>query len=79
MNFFLITVSLLAVMAEPEVRDSGLKVELVSKPDSCDRVARNGDMLEMHYTGTLEDGKKFDSRWVIHCFRLGNVSAERRC
>merc|ERR1712168_1715305 len=52
-----------AVMAEPEVRDSGLKVELVSKPDSCDRVARNGDMLEMHYTGTLEDGKKFDSSY----------------
>merc|ERR1719336_59803 len=63
MNFFLITVSLLAIMAEPEVRDSGLKVELVSKPDSCDRVARNGDMLEMHYTGTLEDGKKFDSSY----------------
>ena len=63
MKFFLITVSLLAVMAEPEVRDSGLKVELVSKPDSCDRVARNGDMLEMHYTGTLEDGKKFDSSY----------------
>merc|ERR1712077_106709 len=50
-------------MAEPELKDSGLKVEYVSKPDTCDRVARNGDMLEMHYTGTLEDGKKFDSSY----------------
>merc|ERR1712033_33649 len=52
-----------AVFAEPEVKDSGLKVEYVSKPDTCDRVARNGDMLSMHYTGTLEDGKKFDSSY----------------
>merc|ERR1712013_913248 len=49
-----------AAFAEPEVKDSGLKVEYVSKPDTCDKVARNGDMLSMHYTGTLEDGKKFD-------------------
>jgi len=52
-----------AVLAEPEVKDSGLKVEHVSKPDTCDKVARNGDMLSMHYTGTLEDGKKFDSSY----------------
>ena len=52
-----------AVLSDPEVKDSGLKVEYVSKPDTCDRVARNGDMLSMHYTGTLEDGKKFDSSY----------------
>jgi len=55
--------AMVAVLAEPEVKDSGLLVEHISKPDSCDRVARNGDMLEMHYTGTLEDGKKFDSSY----------------
>ena len=54
---------MVAVLAEPEVKDSGLLVEHISKPDSCDRVARNGDMLEMHYTGTREDGKKFDSSY----------------
>ena len=45
-----------------EVRDNGLKIEFVSKPDSCDKQAANGNLLTMHYTGTLAaDGKKFDS------------------
>merc|ERR1711910_41365 len=61
MKVFLMSVFVVAALAEPEVKESGLKVELISKPDSCDRVARNGDMLTMHYTGTLEDGSKFDS------------------
>merc|ERR1711936_581081 len=63
MKFFLMTMLVVVASAEPEVKESGLKVELISKPDSCDRVARNGDMLEMHFTGTLEDGKKFDSSY----------------
>ena len=64
MRVFLAVVAVAAtVLADPEVKDSGLKVEYVSKPDSCDKVARNGDMLTMHYTGTLEDGKKFDSSY----------------
>merc|ERR1712038_609867 len=61
MKVFLMSVLVAATMAEPELKESGLKVELLSKPDSCDKVARNGDMLTMHYTGTLEDGSKFDS------------------
>jgi len=43
--------------------DSGLKVEYLTKPETCDRVARNGDMLSMHYVGTLESGAKFDSSY----------------
>merc|ERR1711963_686213 len=50
-------------LSEPELKDSGLKVEYISKPDTCDRVARNGDMLSMHYVGTLESGAKFDSSY----------------
>merc|ERR1739848_90439 len=63
MKVFLMSVFVVAALAEPELKESGLKVEYLSKPDSCDKVARNGDMLEMHYTGTLEDGKKFDSSY----------------
>merc|ERR1719323_1352611 len=63
MKVILTLAALAAVLAQPELKDSGLKVEYVSKPDTCDRVARNGDMLEMHYTGTLEDGSKFDSSY----------------
>jgi FK506-binding protein 2 len=32
------------------------------KPPTCERKARNGDRLSMHYTGTLyKDGSQFDS------------------
>ena len=38
MKVFLMTVLVGAALAEPEVKDSGLKVEHISKPDTCDRV-----------------------------------------
>merc|ERR1712038_1502225 len=63
MKVFLMSVLVAATMAEPELKESGLKVELISKPDTCDKVARNGDMLSMHYVGTLESGAKFDSSY----------------
>merc|ERR1712012_1047871 len=58
--FLAVSVSL--VLANEEIRPSGLKIEHVSRPDACEKTAENGNQLTMHYTGTLHaDGKKFDS------------------
>ncbi|EFX74650.1 hypothetical protein DAPPUDRAFT_231271 [Daphnia pulex] len=38
-----------------------LKVDVISVPDACESKSKNGDILSMHYTGTLLDGTKFDS------------------
>jgi len=48
--------ALVCVCAEDE-----LKVETVFKPEECEKVSKKGDMLSMDYTGTLDDGTKFDS------------------
>ena len=39
-----------------------LKVETLFKPEVCEKLSKNGDLLSMDYIGTLEDGTKFDSR-----------------
>ncbi|XP_074594265.1 peptidyl-prolyl cis-trans isomerase Fkb14 [Brevipalpus obovatus] len=38
-----------------------LKIETIFKPDDCARKTKKGDMLKMHYKGTLTDGTEFDS------------------
>ena len=62
-SFAPVLLTLAAVSAEVKETESGLKVEYISKPDTCDKVARSGDMLSMHYVGTLESGAKFDSSY----------------
>jgi len=57
----LILVAFTLTLAEPEVRPSGLKIEPLHVPEGCEVKSQNGQLLTMHYTGTLEDGTKFDS------------------
>lgn len=47
-----------------------LKVETIYKPEVCDVKSQIGKELTMHYTGTLEDGTKFDSRSEQNIFSL---------
>ena len=75
-GFVLTSLFLFAVAANAEIdeRPSGLKVEVVSKPDACEKEAANGQMLTMHYTGKLEDGTKIDpslDRDVPFKFQIG--------
>lgn len=49
-----------ATFAGPEVTE--LKVDVVSVPEGCTTKSKTGDTLTMHYTGTLDNGHKFDSR-----------------
>jgi hypothetical protein len=44
---------------------------MLSVPEGCTVKSKNGDSLTMHYTGTLADGTKFDSRY-------GNPNGVRR-
>ena len=50
-----------ASFAASEVLPSGLTVEYVQVPEACEVKVKRSDLLTMHYTGTLEDGTKFDS------------------
>ncbi|KAG7313028.1 hypothetical protein JYU34_000109 [Plutella xylostella] len=50
-----------ATSAGQDVKE--LKVEVVSVPEGCTVKSKQSDMLTMHYTGTLDDGHKFDSSY----------------
>ena len=40
-----------------------LDVEVIKKAEKCEKSSKKGDMLAMHYKGTLDDGTEFDSSY----------------
>lgn len=59
----LVVVVLATVLAAVSAAD--LAIDKTFEPEGCDLKSKSGDMLTMHYTGTLNDGTKFDSRSVV--------------
>ena len=58
---FLLCLAVSFVLAEAEMKPSGLAVEYLDVPEACEKKAMIGQQLTTHYTGTLEDGTKLDS------------------
>ena len=48
-------------LAKFETWPSGLQVEYISVPETCDIKPLDGQMVLVRYTGALEDGTKFES------------------
>ena len=56
--FFLVSCLLVVISAD-------LEVDVEFLPANCPTQSKNGDILVMHYKGTLLDGTQFDSRYFL--------------
>jgi len=63
-SFSLLSFVSFAFLAATSVAAEGLQIEKTHTVDPCNRRTVKGDVLEMHYRGTLaSDGKQFDSSY----------------
>ncbi|XP_050071483.1 peptidyl-prolyl cis-trans isomerase FKBP2 [Anopheles maculipalpis] len=51
----------LATLAPSVHADNKLKIGVKKRVENCTVRTKKGDLVHMHYTGTLEDGTEFDS------------------
>ena len=60
----ILKVILLSIILTFVKSDAGKELKITTSylPEGCQIKSKTGDSLTMHYLGTLEDGKKFDSR-----------------
>lgn len=47
---------------EVKVEDQELKIEVITNAETCERKTDVGDILHVHYNGTLENGQIFDAK-----------------
>jgi len=62
MEWINVLVILVFIFNIGKCEEEKVTIEVVEKPEKCERKSKNGDLLAMHYTGRLEkDGSVFDS------------------
>ncbi|KAL7853722.1 hypothetical protein AOLI_G00205660 [Acnodon oligacanthus] len=61
--YLLLAVTLMSLLAEVVhgAEKKKLQIGIKKRVDNCPIKSRKGDVLNMHYTGKLEDGTEFDS------------------
>ncbi|XP_068619608.1 peptidyl-prolyl cis-trans isomerase FKBP2 [Battus philenor] len=61
MLFVIIFMSFVSQVVIGNSAPKKLQIGVKKRPTECTIKSRKGDLLHMHYTGTLEDGTEFDS------------------
>jgi len=56
-----VVLCLIAMVIAKESKPKKLQIGIKKRVENCTIKSKRGDLLHMHYTGTLEDGTEFDS------------------
>lgn len=58
------SLALQSTYALPEITASGLNITHITPPITCRHPSEIGDVIHVHYNGTLTDGTPFDSSYT---------------